>query len=50
MLDYYEDAVYYELKNKLGFDDKMINSGKYKIYTNLNLDYQKRWKKSFLII
>ena len=48
MLDYYEDAVYYELKNKLGFDDKMINSGKYKIYTNLNLDYQKKMEEELL--
>lgn len=48
MIDYYEDGVYYELKNVIGFTDQEIVSGNYKIYTNLDIDIQKKMEEELL--
>ena len=48
MIDYYEDGVYYELKNVIGFSDQEIVSGNYKIYTNLDIDIQKKMEEELL--
>ena len=41
MISYYEDAVYNELKNTLGFNEENINFGNLRIYTGLDLEEQK---------
>ena len=42
MLMYYQDAVMNELKNKIKIPDGIIQKKGIKIYTNLDLDAQKR--------
>ena len=41
MISYFEDAVYHELKNNLGFSEETINYGNLKIYTSLDMNAQK---------
>lgn len=48
MLMYYQDAVYKELNN-LGISKKILEEGKLKIYTNLDLEKQTALEKNILI-
>ena len=48
MISYYEDAVYNELKSISGISEKDINSGNLKIFTTLNINYQKKLEEEIL--
>lgn len=48
MISYYEDAVYNELKSINGISEKDINSGNLKIFTTLNINYQKKLEEEIL--
>ena len=48
MISYYEDAVYNELKNTLGFNEENINFGNLRIYTGLDLEVQKKLEEEIL--
>lgn len=48
MIMYYEDAILKELKNEIKISDELLNSGKFKIYTELDLDIQAMMEKMIL--
>lgn len=48
MISYYEDAVYNELKNTLGFNEENINFGNLRIYTGLDLEVQKKLEEEII--
>ena len=48
MISYYEDAVYNELKNTLGFNEENINFGNLRIYTGLDLEIQKKLEEEII--
>ena len=48
MISYYEDAVYNELKNTLGFNEENINFGNLRIYTGLDLKVQKKLEEEII--
>ncbi len=48
MISYYEDAVYDELKSISGISEKDINSGNLKIFTTLNINYQRKLEEEIL--